>query len=122
MENYKNWMLYGTKYCLQWYIPLKFHFHHVNQQKTDFYSFFDCSFVGRTLGGMQFSSEVNWSLFDFIGAGILLSIIGFTIDFVLCKTRSRNKRPLILLAIFILFLLVWIELAVGLFNTPFAGN
>ncbi|WP_262902801.1 hypothetical protein [Flagellimonas ruestringensis] len=71
---------------------------------------------------MQFSSEVNWSLFDFIGAGILLSIIGFTIDFVLCKTRSRNKRPLILLAIFILFLLVWIELAVGLFNTPFAGN
>lgn len=71
---------------------------------------------------MQFSSEVNWSLFDFIGAGILLSIIGFTIDFVLRKTRSRNKRSLILLAIFILFLLVWIELAVGLFNTPFAGN
>ncbi|BDW93137.1 hypothetical protein MACH07_19690 [Flagellimonas marinaquae] len=71
---------------------------------------------------MQFSSEVNWSLFDFIGAGILLSIIGFTIDFVHRKTRSRNKRSLILLAIFILFLLVWIELAVGLFNTPFAGN
>lgn len=71
---------------------------------------------------MQFSSEVNWSLYDFIGAGILLSIIGFTIDFVLRKTRSRNKRSLILLAIFILFLLVWIELAVGLFNTPFAGN
>ncbi|WP_293294239.1 hypothetical protein [Allomuricauda sp.] len=71
---------------------------------------------------MQFSSEVNWSLYDFIGASILLSIIGFTIDFVLCKTRSRNKRSLILLAIFILFLLVWIELAVGLFNTPFAGN
>lgn len=74
------------------------------------------------LVAMQFSSEVNWSLFDFIGAGILLSIIGFTIDFVLRKTRSRNKRSLILLAIFILFLLVWIELAVGLFNTPFAGN
>ncbi len=71
---------------------------------------------------MQFSSEVNWSLYDFIGAGILLSIIGFTIDFVLRKTRYRNKRSLILLAIFILFLLVWIELAVGLFNTPFAGN
>ncbi|MBR9855129.1 MAG: hypothetical protein GYB37_11230 [Algicola sp.] len=71
---------------------------------------------------MQFSPNVKWSLFDFIGAGIFLLATGFSIDFVARKTKSPKKRFLAILAILILFLLVWIELAVGLFGSPFAGS
>ena len=36
---------------------------------------------------MQFSSEVNWSLFDFLVAGGLLLALGFSIDFVARKAN-----------------------------------
>lgn len=71
---------------------------------------------------MQFSSEVNWSLLDFLVAGGLLLALGFSIDFVARKGKSFNKKIIAIAAIVILFLLVWIELAVGIFGTPIAGN
>ncbi|WP_437396951.1 hypothetical protein [Flagellimonas lutimaris] len=71
---------------------------------------------------MQFSSEVNWSLLDFLVAGGLLLALGFSIDFVARKAKSFNKKIIAIAAIVILFLLVWIELAVGIFGTPIAGN
>ena len=41
---------------------------------------------------MQFTNEVNWSLFDFIIAFILLSVIGLTINYILQLTnRLQNK-------------------------------
>ncbi len=71
---------------------------------------------------MQFSSEVNWSLSDFVVAGGLLLALGFSIDLVARKTKYFNKKFMAIAAIVILFLLVWAELAVGVFGTPFAGS
>nr|WP_288932123.1 hypothetical protein [uncultured Allomuricauda sp.] len=71
---------------------------------------------------MQFSSEVNWSLFDFLVAGGLLLALGFTIDFVARKAKSFNNKIIAIIAIVILFLLVWAELAVGVFGTALAGS
>lgn len=71
---------------------------------------------------MQFSSEVNWSLFDFLVAGGLLLALGFSIDFVTRKAKSFNNKIIAIVAIVILFLLVWAELAVGVFGTALAGS
>ena len=71
---------------------------------------------------MQFTTEVNWSVFDFIIAGILLLGTGLSIEFVLRKVKSRERRIALCVTIVALLFLVWAELAVGIFGTPFAGN
>lgn len=71
---------------------------------------------------MQFSNEVNWSIMDFLVAGVLLFGTGLTIEFVLRKVKTRKNRILICGIILLLLLLLWIELAVGLFGSPIAGN
>lgn len=72
--------------------------------------------------GMLFSNEVNWSFFDFIIMGILILVMSFGIKLVLKTTPKRMYRILIIGIILILFLLVWAELAVGVFETPFEGS
>ncbi|QKZ13721.1 hypothetical protein [Spirosoma sp. KUDC1026] len=71
---------------------------------------------------MQFTHEVNWSLFDFVVAGFLLLGTGLLCEVALRYTRKGQYRTVILIAILVVFALVWIELAVGIFGTPFAGN
>jgi len=71
---------------------------------------------------MQFSSEVHWSPFDFLVAGGLLLALGFSIDFMAHKVKSLNKRLIAIAAVVVLFLLIWVELAVGVFGTPLAGS
>lgn len=69
---------------------------------------------------MQFSKEVNWSIMDFLAAGALLFGTGLTIQFVLRKVKTRKNRILICGIILLLLLLLWTELAVGLFGSPIA--
>lgn len=71
---------------------------------------------------MQFSNEVNWKLGDFIIASILLSSLGLGFEFVLRKFKKRNQRLILFASLLIFFALIWIELAVGLFGSQFAGN
>ncbi|MGB0829018.1 MAG: hypothetical protein ACPGO9_06040 [Flavobacteriaceae bacterium] len=71
---------------------------------------------------MQFSSEVNWSLFDFVIMGVLLLALGFSIRFIRNK-KSVLKYPLLMIiAVVVLFFIIWAELAVGIFGSPFAGS
>lgn len=71
---------------------------------------------------MQFTAEVNWDAFDFMVMGILLLGTGLACEFAIRKTKSVSKRLLICGGILFLFFLVWAELAVGIFGTPFAGS
>ncbi|WP_225551066.1 hypothetical protein [Sphingobacterium bovistauri] len=72
--------------------------------------------------GMQFSNEVNWSGFDFIIAGLLLSTIGLAVELLFQFTKNNTQRFLFLGIILILGFLVWAEMAVGIFGSPFAGS
>jgi hypothetical protein len=72
--------------------------------------------------GMFVSNEVNWSFFDFIVMGILILSLSFGIKQVLKTTKNIKYRIFIIGIILILFLLIWAELAVGIFGTPFAGS
>jgi hypothetical protein len=74
------------------------------------------------LVAMQFTNEVNWSAFDFVVMGVLLLGTGLTCELVLRKVKSLKNRLIICAVILIAFFLVWAELAVGIFGTPFAGS
>ena len=72
--------------------------------------------------GNLVSAEVNWSWFDFTIMSVLLLSLGLGISFVLKKfTQSPNRRAYIATVILV-FLLIWAELAVGIFGSPLAGS
>ncbi|AXP81713.1 hypothetical protein CJ739_2641 [Mariniflexile rhizosphaerae] len=71
---------------------------------------------------MLFTNEVNWSIQDFIIAGILLLSIGLAIEFILRKVSKKQNRIALIIIILMLLILTWIELAVGVFGTPLAGS
>lgn len=71
---------------------------------------------------MQFTTEVNWSLFDFIIGGALLLSAGFSVEIALRTIRTSKGRLIAVALILLLLFLVWAELAVGVFGTPFAGS
>ena len=71
---------------------------------------------------MQFTDEVNWTLFDFVVAGVLLIGTGLICELILRKVKKFEYRIAICAVILAALLLIWIELAVGIFGTPFAGN
>lgn len=72
--------------------------------------------------GMQFSSDIDWSGFDFLIMGILLLGTGLLIDLALRKIPDTKNRIIVSGIILAVFLLVWAELAVGIFGTPLAGS
>jgi hypothetical protein len=74
------------------------------------------------LVGTLVSNEVNWSFFDFIVMGILILSMSFGIKQVVMITKNTNYRVLIIGMILLVFILIWVELAVGIFDTPFAGS
>lgn len=74
------------------------------------------------LVAMQFTSEVNWSRFDFLLAGVLLLGTGLLVEGVLRTVKTKSKRLLLVSVILLILALIWVELAVGLFGTPFAGS
>lgn len=71
---------------------------------------------------MQFTNEVNWTLMDFVIAGILLFGTALLIELVIRKIRTSKYKVAIIVFILVAFLVTWTELAVGIFNTPLSGN
>jgi len=71
---------------------------------------------------MQFSNEVNWSLSDFVIAGVLLLGTSLLIELVISKVRGTGYRLVICAVVLLALFLIWAELAVGIFGTPFAGS
>ena len=74
------------------------------------------------LVAMQFTNEVNWAIGDFIVAGGLLIGAGLLGEWILRKIRYKKYRIAALFAIVLMLLLIWAELAVGIFGSPIAGS
>jgi hypothetical protein len=71
---------------------------------------------------MQFTNEVNWTLMDFVVAAVLLFGTGLMCELVLRNVSNVWYRIIICAALFILLLLIWAELAVGIFGTLLGGQ
>lgn len=64
----------------------------------------------------------NWSPFDFAMAAVLLFGTAFFINLVIRSKKPLLSKLMICFIILLLLSLIWIELAVGIFGTPFAGS
>lgn len=66
------------------------------------------------LVAMQFTDEVNWTGSDFLIMGTLIFVTGLLIDWALRK--AGKYRIITAIGIFVLFLCLWAEMAVGVFT------
>jgi len=71
---------------------------------------------------MQFTDQVIWTAADFLIAGILLLGTGLISEIIMRKIKNKGYKVILIVAALIVLILIWIELAVGIFGTPFAGN
>lgn len=71
---------------------------------------------------MQFTNEVNWKLMDFVVAGVLLLGTGLLAELVIRKVKNIRYRVVIVLGLLMALLLIWADLAVGIFGTPLSGS
>lgn len=74
------------------------------------------------LVAMQFTNEVNWKFGDFVVMGLLLSGTALMLELILSNIKATKHRILFCAAAILTFVLVWMELAVGIFGTRFAGS
>ena len=65
---------------------------------------------------IQFTDEVEWTIIDFIIAGTLLLSTGLILDFIIKKIKNIQYRIALSIALFIILLLIWVELAIGIFD------
>jgi hypothetical protein len=70
----------------------------------------------------HFVTGWNWSGYDFLIAGILLFGTASLIYLIMRSAKTFKTKLIISLIILAALVLVWAELAVGIFGTPFAGN
>lgn len=71
---------------------------------------------------MQFSNDVNWTMLDFGVAAILLFGTVFIIEAIIHYVQKSTTRTALILVSVLTLILIWLELAVGIFGSPFAGS
>jgi hypothetical protein len=75
--------------------------------------------IGTGVDGQGF----NWKPNDFVVMGVLVFCAAFGLEVAARKIAGRRGRYVALAAIVLLFLLVWVHLAVGIVDSwPFAGS
>lgn len=74
------------------------------------------------LVAMRFTREVDWGPLDFAVAAMLLAGIGSLHVLLTRKLRSAPQRRAIGGGLLLALLLLWAELAVGIFGSPIAGS
>ena len=70
---------------------------------------------------MFWTDQVSWSRFDFFVIGALLLVGSIAIRLIRLYVPQQQKRIYILLVILAL-LLLWVEMGVGVFGSPIAGD
>jgi hypothetical protein len=68
------------------------------------------------LVAMQLTDEVNWTVFDFAAAAILLGGAGVVYELAARRTPSPRRRAVIGAALVAAVLLLWAQGAVGIFG------
>ena len=70
---------------------------------------------------MILPDQVKWSFLDFCIMGMLIFALSVTILFIQ-RFLSNRKKWAYILFVTILFIILWAELGVGIFDSPIAGD
>ena len=54
--------------------------------------------------------------------GVFLLVLGIGINFILNKVKKGSLRYVLIILVLLLFSLIYVELSVGVFESPFAGQ
>lgn len=65
---------------------------------------------------MRFTAEVNWGPEDFVAAAVLLGSAGLALELAFRFLTTPLRRTIAAGAILAALLLIWVELAVGIFD------
>lgn len=65
---------------------------------------------------MQFTEEVQWNIPSFIVVGVLLAGVGFAYQLIVTGIKSNSRQVAVGIALAATMILIWIELAVGIFD------
>lgn len=71
---------------------------------------------------MRYTDEVNWTIGEFLIAGILIFEVGLMINYTNRRAKKSRMRLLFYIILAIVLILIWAELGVGILGTPFAGS
>lgn len=74
------------------------------------------------LVAMLFTDEVDWGVADFIVVGILLAGVGVAYQLIVTGIKNSSYQAAIGIVLAAAMVLIWLELAVGVFGSPFAGS
>lgn len=80
------------------------------------YAIFACLLLATPMVAMQFTSEVNWGPGDFGVLAAMLAGLGLLLEGAARIGQNAQGRALLMGGAVLVFLLVWAELAVGLFD------
>ena len=68
------------------------------------------------------SDEFDWNIFDFIVLIIMMIFTAALFEIVTRIIKTKKNQKILFILITIIFLLIWAELGVGIFDSPFAGD
>lgn len=84
---------------------------------------------GITLGSLcvpltakLFSNQFNWNTFDFLVFAVIIFSLIFLIRIIKSTFHSKKTQHILIVLLILFFITLFIELAVGIFNTPLAGH
>lgn len=71
---------------------------------------------------MLFTGDVNWNFMDFAVAGSLLVGTALGIEYILRRIQKPTHRIILAMSVLLILIVLWIEIAVGIFGSPIAGS
>lgn len=68
------------------------------------------------------SKNFNWTAEDFLMAAVLIFGAGLAIEIGLRVVKNQKYKSLIIIGVILLAILLFMEMAVGIFGSPLAGD
>lgn len=92
------------------------------KQKSTFIFAVPALLLSAAFLGNLFVEGWDWSPFDFIIAAVLLFGTAFFVNLVVNSKKEFFSKLMICVGILAALMLIWAELAIGIFGSPFAGS